>query len=959
MKRRIYFFASIILIFLLSEELLYSQISDSVKQYKLENNLDVFFVEDRTTPFIRIEFATKAGFSYQTQSTNGFFKLYTYILKNKFTDFGLNIETAECNADSSRYIFFCTPSEIDYYCSKIAELMFFTTFTTEEIEKALESLKAEINENYNSLEGLINSAIDSRVFYESPWKHDTGIYPAIFSKISIKTIRSILSEISEKFYTPQNSALFINGNITESFALNISENNFGIYSTNNYIQYDNKKTERLNQSINTQRKYVIHDPEFSSDLLQLVVQYNSLNMEECEVVAKLLNHPYSSFKTSLLNIPELNILGNEYINISAAHKKNESRLIIQTLMQPPENYSTKEKGLFQSQLFETSTKSCFTQIREQEFYNAQYNCLYNIEKTQVSTNYFMDTLSSYWALEPYQTVSEESINISTSDKSLLVQNLLSKKELYRKTTLSEMQSKLSSEEPFIFVIMNSSDYSKLKKEFKNNGYEEITRKNAFWNLQKNFSDIIKNPYTITDNHIEEFKYKNEELAFIKTNKESIIQTQLSNNIPLIMKKNDFSNETSILISIKGGKLASANNNGFEEVMINLIAENIKNQIYESINQGVIFGKAEVESNTDITSSKIIITCDNNEIDQICKCISDGIIYAEIKPAQADKAVSSRQYKKRLENGSDVNQMLDFAISHIYPKTDIEKVFEYKDDILMQSDYQSILAAYPDLLDASRYTIFICGQITDKTISIFDKTLGLLSNQNTKLNFQKYKWDFEKKQTLTIPITHTFLTDIPAEQAGPMPAILIPTTEFFDPVIYAIKTPDFNENQKEYIIFNSMLNYINELLQKEINNNKRAKGSISNIKFSPALTDVAFLIVQKVPHTKEIDALYKKVIINLKKTFSGNNNEQNINSNIILQQITDSWIKNQFYNWQDNKTQVQQMHKGIELLQDTNHANLYLDEFECIINATIQDYANILSYFDDVPQLRLYSATSKK
>ena len=180
--------------------------------------------------------------------------------------------------------------------------MFFTTFTTEEIEKALESLKAEINENYNSLGGLINSAIDSRVFYESPWKHDTGIYPAIFSKISIKTIRSILSEISEKFYTPQNSALFINGNITESFALNISENNFGIYNTNNYIQYDNKKTERLNQSINTQRKYVIHDPEFSSDLLQLVVQYNSLNMEECEVVAKLLNHPYSSFKTSLLNI---------------------------------------------------------------------------------------------------------------------------------------------------------------------------------------------------------------------------------------------------------------------------------------------------------------------------------------------------------------------------------------------------------------------------------------------------------------------------------------------------------------------------------------------------------------------------------------------------------------------------------------------------------------------------------
>ena len=36
---------------------------------------------------------------------------------------------------------------------------------------------------------------------------------------------------------------------------------------------------------------------------------------------------------------------------------------------------------------------------------------------------------------------------------------------------------------------------------------------------------------------------------------------------------------------------------------------------------------------------------------VLKMISDALVYGEIAPADADRAVSSRKYKKRLENGT--------------------------------------------------------------------------------------------------------------------------------------------------------------------------------------------------------------------------------------------------------------------------------------------------------------------
>ena len=304
--------------------------ADNVKEYTLENNMKIFLLEDSSDALVHIEFTCHAGFSSQTQNTNGFFKLFTRLVKGSNPE--LNFSTVECNADSSRYILEIAPQKLDQTLTQLSDAVFSPSFSDEVFQAELTKLKNEVNDNAGELSTYINAAIDSRVFSDAPWKHDSGIYPPVFKRISTSSARNIIKDISDRWYTPQNSALFICGNFNSEKLLVSLRSSFGRFFSNYRVP-----TERDSVPVNSHRKYVFHHPEISNELTQIVIQYTMMEMEECDLLAASLNNDVSSFKSNLLELSQLNIPGAEYINISAAHKRNSSRLIIQALMQPPEN----------------------------------------------------------------------------------------------------------------------------------------------------------------------------------------------------------------------------------------------------------------------------------------------------------------------------------------------------------------------------------------------------------------------------------------------------------------------------------------------------------------------------------------------------------------------------------------------------------------------------------------------
>jgi len=926
--------------FLLFSYNLFANPSENVKEYTLENGLKVFLLEDSTDALAHMNFVCKAGFSSQTQHTNGFFKLFTRLIKASTPQ--LNFSSIQCNADSSIYSLSFTPSQAEESIQILADSVFNCNFSDEVFSSELTQLKNEVSANANTMATYINAAIDSRVFSDAPWKHDSGIYPPLFNRTTEKSARSIINEIATRWYTPKNCALFVYGNINSEKLLVTIKNSFGRF----YSNY-NVPTEKPSAPVNKQRKYVFHNDEISNELTQVVIQYTMLNPEQADLIAASLNNNASTFKRNILNNVELNIPGEEYIDVASAYKRNSSRLIIQTLIQPPENKKSKITPLEQAQIFINSVKQI--PIYPQEFQFAKDQLIFDLNYQISNPAMLMGKLTAFWPIQEYYRTQEQDFLEYTD--SVTTSLLNSRKQYLLREELTPTIETLNSEEPFIFVIINSKIYKNNKKAFTAAGFEEINSTNSSWYVQemfKNIKDQFKPEDALT---YKVGKTNTGDNYYFEKNIEQIQTTELSNGIKVISKKNTNSTGVSLVLSVSGGKYNSADNHGFEEVMINLMSVLIQKDLYRKMAQGQILGNPVVSAKSDLATSSILIDFEEEDTAEVCSSIASAVIFGEIAPADADRAVSSRQYKKRLENGSASSQMVSAAIKSTFGKGTISNIFDTEKDILLTTDYNSILAGYPALLDADRFTVIISGNYQDSIFEYLEKSLCQLNKNGFTSAPVNETNSLSKSKYLNVKIRHTFLTDIPAEKAGPQPAVLIPTTEFLDPVIYAGTSPE--AGTKEAALYNAMLNYLQTRIEMELSKNRKLDNNTVSIQFPQNNINLGMLTISNVAHTKETDAIYKNVIQAINNDLLKPQALQN-----VVQEIKNQWSIKQMSTTSTNSGTALLMQKGLEMFPGEYKADFYLTEYNIIQSAGVQDYIDIMKFFPSRAQLRVYSADGK-
>ena len=915
---------------------LFSSPATQVQEYTLENGMQVFLLEDSTDAQVHIEYSCRAGFSSQTQSTNGFFKLFTRLVQAA----NPNIPFAEvqCNADSSRYYIEASPSQVSELLFNLSEAVFNPDFTDEVLKNQLNALKKEVNDNKDTMSVYINAAIDSRVFSASPWKHDSGIYPPVFKKTSEKTARSVIKQISEQWYTPKNSAIFICGNINTEHTLLLLKNSFGRF----YSSF-RRPVEKPAQPVNHHRKYVLHSSEISSDLTQLVIQYTMLDMEQADLLALALGYEGSLFKQQALSFEELNIPGDEYINVSAAHKKDSSRLIIQTLLQAPENkkQAAATNSFKQTQLFLKQLALIPQLVHPQEYEYAKNQLTYSLNRTANVPNELMHTLSDFWAVEPYAQNEETEPEAFSS---MTAARLMNRPQKLHASSLSQSLSQLQSEEPFIFVIINSKDYKANKKAYTAAGFEEITEKNASWYVQQIYKDSQTESAASTTQKLYTTQSIADDNSYYQKNLDSMSSFTLSNGIHVYTKQNPLSEQTSLILSIVGGKYNSADDNGFEEVMVNLTATLIQKKLRAAQSEGLLTGAFYVSSETDLATGKIIIEFDEEDTIAVLKALYQALVYGEIAPADADRAVSARKYRKRLENGTAANQLYSAFIRKAYGKGSFDSVFDAEKEILLETDYTKILSAYPAMLNATRYSVIICGSLHENLQTLMEESLGQLASQKPLEILQNQaEPNLNAAKNLTVQLRHTFLTDIPAEKAGPQPAVLIPTTEFLDPVIYVNRAP--KAGTRESALYNALLCYLAAKLEKS---------NPVTVQFPRNSLNFSSLTIQNVAHTRELDAQYKSLIQSTKDQMLRLQANES-----IIREIKNIWIQKQMTQTGSNTGTALLMQKGLELFSNKAAPQWYLTEYNYIQSASAQDFLEIMEYFPVIPPARLYSVDSKK
>lgn len=934
----------ILLIFFHSS--LYSIPLDNIKEYTLENGLTVFILQDTSTPLIRVEYTVRAGFSNQTRETSGFFKLYSRIFEASCASQKLNLESAECNADSSCYVITTVPSKLKETLAALAQTAFSPNYSDQLLLEQLSALKKEVSEEANSPTGFINMAIDSRVFSDSPWKHDSGVYPSLFNKTTASKARNILSSISDHWYLPQNSAVFISGNINADTILSLIQDTFGHYYSTVQVPVSRKSVPK-----NQKKKFVLHSPDFSADMTQIVVQYTSLSMEETEFAATVLDNNASTFKNTLSSLDTLAIPGNEYINAAAAHKKDCSRLIIQSLLQKPQGKNAANiTSDIQAKLFLETAVESIKNTNEMEFLFAKYYAGETLDFANTSSVNFMSSLSAYWAAFPYDSFLEE--NLDSAQSSSTANAYFSRSSKIQDINSEELISKLLQEEPFVFVIINSADYKKNRKAYSAAGFEEINSQNAAWYNQKIFANLNDEENEDVYNAIPGNLVSTDDINrytgnYYNENIEQIKKASLSNGIQIVTKQNNNSSGVTLMLSISGGKLSSSENNGFEEVLINLLSQNIQKEIIKKQSEAIINYSVSVDYSCELMTGTITIDCDKRDFAGCCSAISDAIIYGEIIPSQADRAISNRQYKKRLENGTVSFQMLSAIMKELYPKSGYPKIFEAKKDVLTNTSYQQILESYPSLLNAGRYSIIITGEVPDNAINALESTMGLLTSKGNKIPTQAVQSKLKNGSTKkTVKVNHTFLTDIPAEKAGPMPSKLIPTTKFLDPVIYIFKIPE--AGTKEHVLTQAIFKYLEKLVQEQIDSNGRLKDAKAMADDYHSGTDIITFSIMNTENQKEADACFSAAVTKLNSLL---NSEK---QNLVVREIKDTWIEFVMQDTLSNQGTARLLQKGLEMLPSEFSPEYYLKEYQLLENADREAFISVLKEIPTQAPLRYYA-----
>lgn len=882
-----------------SRNINYSKQSDDLHSYKLENGFEIHILEDSENPLITVSFISKAGYSVQTQKNTGFPELAKNLFfKNSEIEpqNSLNLInlTSELKSDSVIFTGNCLLSDFENSINLISKAVMNPSFTDEVLSFEFTKLKNQSLENQKNELAYINSSIDS-VIFASPWKQDTLLYEGLNEKYTIDEIRKEVDSIFKQFYTPNRSCIFVTGAVNHEEIFYLVKKYFNTWEKSIYSEILEKQSIKEN----TQKKYVLVSENFSKDYNQLIVQYPKeglfSDIKNCgilQLASRTLENS-ANFKSKVCN-EITSIYDESYIYSSFAENGSSSRIIIQSLM---ENRNVSPSIQAENLI---STIDMGNVILENEFQNEKKKFLSQEISSRIDRKTLFEALVSTWAyggIEYFYSYLENVKNLSLQD--------------IQKTFQLE---------PFVFLLVHAETY---------NTYKESLKESGFVLLENNISfDLDFSKYPIQEE--KEFTYL--QSTFYKNNIESFKTYYLSNDISVVEKKSDLKESFTFHMIIKGGELFHYENPGLETITIKYLAKNIEKFFLEENPSANFF----VNSDTEIGKSSITIVCSKNDVNLLLKSIEKALFYTDLTASVADELIFTENYNYRIDSSTSSSQLFFAGMENIFYGTVLENFFTVKDSLLTSINFTEVFKAYTELLDSKRFSFVCLGNIPENLLEMLEECFGSLKPINLVKN-QENIMPIVSNATCFVQLKRIFTTDIKAEDAGPRPLKLIPTTVFTDPVDFYFETPE--NTLKEYEVFLALLEEFERILNE--NWKHQVEISVHNFASEKDIVKVQFKNVE----TKELSQIKEKFEKSLEQFISSVKND----CEKKLETYKNQYIV-KYYQFENiNQDTVKLIEKGMN--QNKNYSQ-YLLNYEYIMNCKAEDFLNAINFFNDISVLEV-------
>lgn len=920
--------------------------------YKLENGLELYVQEDFTVPALKVEYVTKAGTARQQKDTAGFFRLYSALFWQNavpgiraYEREGALGFSAECASSQSRYGFTVPVQSFEKVLALFASALKQPKFSDSAIRNEFESLKSESASYASSAGGFINAAVDAQVLSRSPWKKDSFLQSALFAKMNTEAARQKLSRIARIWYVPNQSALFVSGPLNAQTVLDavkkeLADWEYAFYAPPDTDRIDAPQTPDAPKTSNAQGgRFVLVSDDFSKDFNQALIQYtapsfgaDNLHSAAAWAAAEILRQ-----KQSLLDPAQ----GETDVSFSADGA--DSRISVQALF-PASLHAQKDNPADNIEALLNAVNKAVRSVSEGDLTEAQTRARFLQTQALKGPESFIRALSANWAYGGAEYFFEWPKSVQS-------------------LTLQQVTDAFTP--PWIFLFVHTSQYNLYEKHFAKDGWTLIkqgkksagasstqTAKNRTENRSKNQAeaDGAKSDRTKA---VESYASYTESLAERFT---------LSSGIRVSVQRLPNTAWVCFILNIRGGELKYGfEKKGLESLAVQNLAQTLRQKIAESPAGKALRNIPEIETNTELFSARLSFTCPTENLPLLTDFLSASLQKNDVSLAQADELYFTEAFNRRSQDISPDNQLQKAAMETFFGAGVSAPLFASADKLLPSVTYDEIRNACLSLYDPENIDIILCGDVPQRIRETLESRFGKeaikpLSEQHkiayTKTSFEPAFTEGEQ----IVRLRHVFLSDIPADQAGERPAKLIPTTDFSDPALLYLKSPEFGT--KEAAVFSALMHEIAERLTQKFQSGQNAPALSARAQTDAEPFFLSSLYFSKVKSKSRLQKAYKDCL----REFSSELKElqkpkPKISAQDFCGGIAARYAGAVSHSFMTLESRADLIRQGAEY---ADNPSFYIEQMRMIGNAGLKDFESVFSkYIEQANLFWLFSADTKR
>lgn len=450
---------------------------EGLYRFTLNNGLEVFVMENNSAPLAYIEIAVRAGAITQTPETAGLFHLYEHLMfkgnskypnQEKFNEamnkLGVGDWNGTTGVDKVNY-FFTVPSSV------VRDGMEFWSYAIrspkldkDELEREKGVVLSEINGNFSQPGKIASSFFMRNMYFEKPWKVDHSGSPNAVQNATIEQMK----QIQREFYVPNNSAIFIGGDVKHEEIFKYAKEIFGDWKSSD----KNIEIEIPSKDYKKNVKIVFADPSSSDSFIGIGYYLRGPDGEidpndtySADVWGNIVSNPDGIFVKSFIDNKLLSIPDSDYVGAGYYTQRASGRISFSASMLNDENPTKKaneflkvKDDLVQKMLDENSGFTSKIKIAEKQLADSR---IYQME----TATGILSNLSFYFAscnADYFFNYDENISKVKESDVRAFVKKYIENKN------------------GVLFVSVSPSVFETYKNDFENDGYIVVDKKDAFW-----------------------------------------------------------------------------------------------------------------------------------------------------------------------------------------------------------------------------------------------------------------------------------------------------------------------------------------------------------------------------------------------------------------------------------------------------------------------------------------------